>query len=322
MKIENLEAGMVVKNYRDLCELLEIDYSSGNTKIKQVCELQRFVKYDVEGHKIIIEEIYETPLEKTRIHGGSRNNTKYKVPLEKQILTLLQKTEDYQICFPKYVLCEELELVSPNYRRYNYHYEPLVKELGVTMFEAEDFYESTNSSLTYTIVSTLERLVNKKSISYQKVIIGKFSDDMECYEIVDKELIKKILEIENKALEKMECKTIGEVIYKNMYQDYNLEVNEQLKKEMSIDYIFEAYKITSTELIVSHQLETEYKNVSTDFINKDFLSRTIVNIGKRHKRADIPTIGNQPHHNTKIRYRGLKQYKENQTKIANRTIQR
>ena len=58
MKIENLHEGMVIKNYKEFCELLGIKEQSGNSKIAQFKDLDTYCEYHKEGHKIIIDEVY------------------------------------------------------------------------------------------------------------------------------------------------------------------------------------------------------------------------------------------------------------------------
>ena len=59
MKIENLYEGMVIKNYKELCKLLEIKVApGGNSKRAQFKELDTYCSYHKEGQTIIIDEIY------------------------------------------------------------------------------------------------------------------------------------------------------------------------------------------------------------------------------------------------------------------------
>ena len=64
MNIGNLKEGMVVKNYKKLCKLLEIEVKSGNTKISQMKELETFCSFHRNGQKIIIDKIYDNPIPK------------------------------------------------------------------------------------------------------------------------------------------------------------------------------------------------------------------------------------------------------------------
>lgn len=69
MKIENLTEGLVVKNYKELCRLLEIEEKRGKGRDLQVKDFERYFTYERNGHNYIIKEIYDEPLEKVRKRG-------------------------------------------------------------------------------------------------------------------------------------------------------------------------------------------------------------------------------------------------------------
>ena len=71
MNIENLCEGQVVKNYRVLCEILGQEPKTSNSKKAQLKEWECYFKYHKEGQKIIIDEIYDTPLS---IEDGRTNS--------------------------------------------------------------------------------------------------------------------------------------------------------------------------------------------------------------------------------------------------------
>lgn len=84
MKINELYKGQVVKNYRELCKILNIKQTGGSAKKSQMKELARFVKYHKDGNKIIIDEIYKEPLEKINgrieaIKLRAKNNSDWKI---------------------------------------------------------------------------------------------------------------------------------------------------------------------------------------------------------------------------------------------------
>ena len=53
---------MVVKNYKELCEIMGWMVASGCSKKSQLKDLERYCKYHKEGQKIVIDEVFETPL--------------------------------------------------------------------------------------------------------------------------------------------------------------------------------------------------------------------------------------------------------------------
>lgn len=85
MKIEILEAGLIFKNYADMCEKLGLEIKNGmSSRNAQFKELSRYCKHQKFGHKIHIIEIYEKPLPKIDGRGkseSSRRSRRLKTPL-------------------------------------------------------------------------------------------------------------------------------------------------------------------------------------------------------------------------------------------------
>ena len=73
MKIENLKEGQIIKNYKVLCEILEIKYTKGNSRKYQLERLAKYVDYHKDGNKFIIDKIHSVP--RTQIKERKR---KYK----------------------------------------------------------------------------------------------------------------------------------------------------------------------------------------------------------------------------------------------------
>ena len=69
MKMENLHEGMVIKNYKELCALLEIEVFGGNQKRSQMKDLETYCSYHRDGYKYIIDEVYETKKSRVVYHG-------------------------------------------------------------------------------------------------------------------------------------------------------------------------------------------------------------------------------------------------------------
>ncbi len=73
MKIKNLTVGKVIKNYKELCELLEIEAkkSGSNSHKAQQKEFNRYFEFEKQGHKYIIKNIHDKP--KDKIDNRSNN---------------------------------------------------------------------------------------------------------------------------------------------------------------------------------------------------------------------------------------------------------
>lgn len=64
MDTSNLKAGMVVKNYIELCKLLGESIKTGNAKRAHLKEIERYVKLQKIGYEFLINEIYKIPKDK------------------------------------------------------------------------------------------------------------------------------------------------------------------------------------------------------------------------------------------------------------------
>lgn len=71
MKIEKLKEGQVFKNYKVLCEALEMPFKEGNSKKSQLKDLDLYCKWEKSGQSISIKQVYDKPLTKVENRGRS-----------------------------------------------------------------------------------------------------------------------------------------------------------------------------------------------------------------------------------------------------------
>ena len=65
-----LHPGMEIKNYKEICSLLDEKQKTGEAKQIQLGNWQLYFSYRKQGHKFIIEEIFDIPKEK--VDGRAR----------------------------------------------------------------------------------------------------------------------------------------------------------------------------------------------------------------------------------------------------------
>lgn len=86
LNLKNIELEKEYK-WKQLCEILEEPYKTGNTKVKQLKEFSSLCRFTKEGKKYIIHEIYDTPKEIEDKRKGricSNRNPKYNILTEKE----------------------------------------------------------------------------------------------------------------------------------------------------------------------------------------------------------------------------------------------
>lgn len=140
-----LSVGMVVKNYKQLCEILKKETKTGNARKAQLKEFGRYFDWEKAGQKFIITDIYDTPLEKEdkRKFG---NNSIYVRYIEVILLKYLSQQTGYTRTLTKRKWWELLGIVNSKYSRVS------SKELedldySVTAWEIKNFYQRCNKKL-------------------------------------------------------------------------------------------------------------------------------------------------------------------------------
>ena len=124
MNIENLCEGLIIKNYKELCVLLGIKVTGGDSKKSQLKDLERYCKYHKEGNKFIIDEIYSevkmkvdmrnTVKDDDKRHEG--NSSVYGDDIKRLLLYLMASSnEDDEIILPISILLNKLSMTNINY---------------------------------------------------------------------------------------------------------------------------------------------------------------------------------------------------------------
>ena len=111
MNINNLYKGLVIKNYKELCDLIDEKPKTSNSKEAQLKELKRFISYHNEGHKFIIDEIYEIPQRKE----DRRTNGLYIDDVQAMIINLLLNSKENKVLLSYGKLFKATNMTNDNY---------------------------------------------------------------------------------------------------------------------------------------------------------------------------------------------------------------
>lgn len=154
--VSNIKEGLTVNNYKAMCGLLNESVKGGSAKKAQLSEWERFFKWNKNGNKFIIIEIYDIPKEKTIAHGGNRNVVEYLPNIEKLLFDLLaSKKFNGEMCLPKMLLLALLKMVNDNYKYGKYETLKLSAYLNIDEDELREFYERSMQMFESNIEATL-----------------------------------------------------------------------------------------------------------------------------------------------------------------------
>lgn len=283
MNVNNLELKKTYSNYKELCNTLGITPKSGNSKKAQLKEIERYCKISKIGYSYTIEEIYDTPKNKT--YKG--NNSLYCEDIQFLIMTLLAEEKEEVVNISCGKLLNILSLVNDNYLIGEKNIESLSEITNIPIKNCLDFYAFSRNNLKKKLEYALDVLEQKKLIIWEKRL------QLEIMEIDNNGFIKKIhreatneekktiLKIEKEVLINNNWKTVPYMSI-NLYKKFKKEVYKLLNKyfDFSIKYYYNSYQIIFNEVYIKKELDIVSKRLNSNIIkclNKE--------ANARHKRA-------------------------------------
>lgn len=268
--ISKLKEGQVIKNYKELCEILNLKQTTGMGKKNQLLLLSTWCEYHKQGNKFIIDKIFDKQklpeLSLDEVIKG-RNN-KYIRPLANIIIEYLYNN-------PKEVKNVQLSklftmfgITNTNYIDCNKYRKELSQLYDIRLASIYYFYSNTKLEFKNIIERCLNNLQSRRVLNWRKTIMIKDSKTGQLYQ-ADEDTEKFIIGAEREALNYMNLDNMYQVISNK----YNLkEFNKIVEKETGgIDYFY-AYNL----VIGTQSLRLEYINIMNEKqkLNELVLGRT------------------------------------------------
>lgn len=309
MRIENLEVGQVIKNYKELCAVLGIEARTGKGRILNHKEFDRYFKYNKQGQKYIITNIYDNPKEKedNRKNNKGGNNRVYCDDIEKMILHILcnQDKDTKVIDFSTNQLLLAINMINENYKVGRTRVPKLSEILELPTEMIYEFYNSTNTELKRKVERTLNKMQRQslikwsKSVNIQKHInildknelgevVGIIGKRVEHREATDAEK-QLILKIERATLDDMGLNDKRAVFLQGRWNTFKKEVEKKLKeRNTNIEYYYDTYKIIFDPLYIPTYLDNvenyDIKEVG-ESLNKKVVKGLKVGHTKKYNNA-------------------------------------
>ncbi|MEG1597331.1 MAG: hypothetical protein RR359_03555 [Bacilli bacterium] len=302
MNIKNIE---LEKEYswKDLCELLDIPYKTGNSKIKQIKEFESLCKYRKNGIKIIIEEIYDAPkkIENKRKEGSRRgigNKNSISKLMSSAIMYKVTNSNDGYLCAGINNWLFEIgvvrnEFVKKNRAMFNNMTNSFIKTEEQELTEMDkDFITLEYSSLRYHFISALERIRKTKLADYfitckigcsQKGTVGWTRE-------LDEDEIKILYKEKDRLYKKYEIMNEYDLLYGNesigvkrdiyIYNEFRKDLRKVLYDNWKANFEFTAYKV-----ILKNTSDMAFKKIDNDFFEGYSLAFLKSSIYAKRKRS-------------------------------------
>ena len=266
-----LELGMVVKNYKEMCKMLDEEVTNGNSKKAQLKEWARYFEWEKSGQKFIITDIYDTPLnrqDKRKIG----NNSVYVKYIELILLQYLSKQKEYTKTFTKRNWWELLGMVNRNYNRVSKKYLENIDH-SITKFEINHFYQRCNKKLEQILFSSLNNLKSRKLLIWEMETVIVIKDNCgENFILANDEQKKLILEVERYILKNvMGYEKIFQVFCHFKQEEYYRKVNEKLYELYGWDHYFKQIKMIYTQSSILEAVEQSKVDLQKAILNEKII---------------------------------------------------
>lgn len=338
MKIENLKQGLIVKNYKELCNILGVDVKSGKSKRLQMQDFERYFEYHKDGNKIIIDSIKsEVGAKMDKKTLG--NNNELSKNLRYMILDLASRNklnEGESIGFSKVQVYKYCGMVNDNFRDAKGHKKQLSQKMSVSELAVEECIEYTDERLSASLRRACSVLTNTNKalghrFGYNFIIKGE-ANELDIHYTADINIEDIIREVENKIMKQMKISRY-DLIYKyGRWSEFKNTVISTLKEEYPIYFVNLKYYYNAIVFnYMNETVERTKKGFEEAFgldretarlnVNKIFSKSLNGTIDRRHK-STIKKIEDGKAEKTEINeYRMSKDYIKEQKKIKNSIIE-
>lgn len=281
-----LEIGMVVKNYKELCVLLNQEVKNGKSKKLQIEDFERYFDYEKAGQKFIITDIYDVPLSKEDKRKLG-NKSVYVQCIEIILLQYLSKQKGYTKTFTKRNWWELLGFVN---HKYNNVSPKQLEDLDytITPFEIKHFYQRSNKKLEQILFSALNSLKNRKLLIYEVQTMIVYTDTetkKEKYMIALDEDKKRILQVERYVLKNvMGYEKMIQVFCRFRQNEFYQEVNARLNELYGWDHYYKQIKVIYTPEDIKEALPQIKINLQKELLNQKIIDFLNTNAEETYKK--------------------------------------
>jgi len=318
IQVEQLQVGQIIKNYKELCAILDIPVKSGNTKIAQFKDIEQYCKLIKDGKKFTVTEIYVEPIKKIdgRVNTGGYNKVDYIESIEDMILHQLA-CDGGHLCQSKSSLMFNSGFYNEEYKLITHNVGDVCEEFDCSASDLFDWNDSVYPLLRNRLLSAIKSLVDRGLVISKEVRYLYNKGDHELVEVTPEQILQ-LDEYKETSLAKWNCKNLSEVFFKRKSDLYYRTYYGLIIENMGYDMEFSMFDI---DLIDKSKLCEYFLDKQDDVlntINESIRENIMNNARKRHDKADTMDIyaPENKYKVDKIKYRSSSEYVKNYEKLC------
>lgn len=251
MNVANLKEGIEIKNYPELCKVLEMPKKAGNSKKSQLKELERFVNFQQIGHSFLIKEIYATAKEKVDNRGKT---SVYGDMIQLLVMDYLIESNSDTTVITRNQLLKHIHMINENYSYCSANVPSFSTYADIDEQIVYDFFNTTNNNFKSALEIALKNLRDKALIIYDTVTSVAFEQG---HRVATEDERKLIVKIEKKILNELDFERLSQVRASSKWKLFQSKVSDFLKENSDILYYYTSYEIT----VNREHIEKDYKKL-------------------------------------------------------------
>jgi len=352
MQIENLSVGMIIKNYKELCELLCVEpkaSTNANGRKSHHKEFERYFEYDKQGNKYIITKIYNKTRDKIENRGG--NNNVFTEDFQRLMVYMLHNNKDKNgsIVLSKGALYKATNLVNDNYSLCRTNIPKLSEVISIPQDAIYEFYDYNSKKLSETVERNLKAMRRQAILMFENVVSVAIYDSIIATNELNKPIVDSkgklvygtklvhreatkeekqvILRYEDEVLSELGLNTTRDVFIRGKWNEFKREVDNRLKYyNTNMQYYYDSYKITWNDYKIDNLYNELCSDIDTDIDIKNSLNSKMVksindSTTRRNTKAiankDMPIILDKDKYKVKqYKYQSKSEYVEQQQQVT------
>ena len=249
----NIQEGMYIKNYRELCKLLNLNITTGYSKQVQLREISRYMDIlkTENNNSYLVLEVYDKPIPNTV-------NSKYTQFIQNILLYYLAKEDKPIIYINKSELIRILGLTNNKYLEYKKDKKKLL--YLADEYNIVEFYKRCDAKILSILESSLKSLKKRLLLDYSDAYKIYYLDnhDKYIYKIANVEEHQYILDVKKRVLNSFNLKSEYQIyLNNNLKEKYYKEINKIVEEEMCWEGVFQCYAIIYNQKHVLKELADE-----------------------------------------------------------------
>lgn len=312
--IKNLTVGQRIKNYKELCKLLNEEEKTGKSRQLQLVDWNRYFRYSKSGNAYIIEEIFAEPITKIdKRKYGNTNNNKYGNIIQKLMIDFLVTRGGTAFETISYFLTS-FSMANYNYTVCQDKIPSFVAFLGIDGFYAYEFYFLVRKNFRDIFETAIKALEKQNRIEWEKIqmVCVENNTDMNPIEsinkdfkrlsqkhnntsavyptkhrIASKEEIKLIEDTEKLLLLEMGFKDKQAVQFSGRAAEFRKSLRDILLDKAGIYYTYYKYSVFLKHYEDEMVLKTDEKVELIEALNNVIINNIIASAHKRQTKVHV-----------------------------------